>query len=75
MPCGERPSTLAGLLPALRSGVLLADIAAAATGEKFVVRTRTFIGVIMIAIHTYAISIIHLGNIDIMNACSVWHVQ
>ena len=37
-PCGERPPTLAGLLPSLRSGVLLADIAAAATGEKFVVR-------------------------------------
>ena len=35
---GERFPTLAGLLPSLRAGVLLADIAAAAAGEKFVVR-------------------------------------
>lgn len=36
-PCGDLPPTLADLLPGLRSGVLLADIAAAATGETFVV--------------------------------------
>lgn len=36
-PGGEPPPSFAALLPALRSGVLLADLAAAATGDKFTV--------------------------------------